>query len=100
MYSFVKTGDDGFVIACAGKKPISRHATAGVYYFRQGKDFVQGAKEMIQKKITTNGQYFVCPVYNELIEKGLKIRKFDIKKLWSFAVPEELDYFVQNFKQS
>jgi len=97
MYSFIKTGDDGFVTECAEKKPISRHATAGVYYFRQGKDFVQGAKEMIKKKITTNGQYFVCPVYNELIDRGLKIRKYDIEKVWSFAVPEELSYFENNF---
>ena len=100
MYSFVKTGDDGFITECAEKKPISRYATAGVYYFRQGKDFVQGAKEMIKKKITTNDQYFICPVYNELITKGMKIRKYDIEKVWSFAVPEELDYFVKNFKKS
>ena len=100
MYSFVKIGDDGFVTKCAEKKPISRYATAGVYYYRRGKDFVEGAKEMIKKKITTHNQYFICPVYNELIAKGLKIRKYDIKNVWSFAVPEELDYFVRNFKQS
>jgi len=99
MYSFVKTAEDGFITECAEKKPISRHATAGVYYFRRGKDFVTGAKEMIKKKITTNGQYFVCPVYNELIEKKMKIRKYDIKKVWSFAVPEELDHFIKNFQK-
>ena len=72
--------------------------TAGVYYFRRGQDFVSGAKAMIKKKITTNGIYFVCPVYNELINRGLKIRKYDIEKVWTFAVPEELDYFAKNFK--
>ena len=56
-------------------------------------------KAMINKKITTNGQYFVCPVYNELIAKGMKIRKYDIEKVWSFAVPEELDYFIKKFKK-
>ena len=100
MYSFVKTGKNGFITECAEKKPISRHATAGVYYFRRGKDFVTGAKEMIKKKITTNGQYFICPVYNELIEKKMKIRKYNINKVWSFAVPEELDHFVKNFKEA
>ena len=99
MYSFVKTGEDGFISECAEKKPISRYATAGVYYFRKGKDFVEGAKTMINKKITINDQYFICPVYNELIAKGKKIRKYDIQKVWSFAVPEELDYFMKNFKQ-
>jgi len=97
MYSFVKTGKDGFISECAEKKPISKQATAGVYYFRKGKDFVEGAKNMIKKKITTNDQYFICPVYNELIKKGMKIRKYDIEKVWSFALPEELDYFIKNF---
>ena len=100
MYSFVETGKDGFVIRCAEKKPISRNATAGVYYFRRGKDFVDGAKKMINKKIMTNGQYFVCPVYNELIAQGLKIRKYDIDKVWTFAVPEELDYFIKDKERS
>ena len=54
---------------------------------------------MIKKKITTNGQYFICPIYNELIAQGMKIRKYEIDKVWSFAVPEELDYFVKNYKQ-
>jgi len=99
MYSFVKTAEDGFITECAEKKPISRHATAGVYYFRRGKDFVTGAKEMIKKKITTNGQYFICPIYNELISKNMNIRKFDIEKVWSFAVPEELDHFIKNFQK-
>jgi HAD superfamily hydrolase (TIGR01509 family) len=98
-YSFVKTGDDGFITECAEKKPISRNATAGVYYFRRGKDFVDGAKAMIRKKITTNGQYFVCPIYNELIAKGMKIRKYDINKVWSFAIPEELEYFEKNHQK-
>ena len=98
MYSFVKVNEDGFISECAEKKPISRHATAGVYYFRRGSDFIVGAKEMMQKEITTNGQYFICPVYNELIGKNFKIRKFDIKKMWSFAVPEEIEYFVKDIK--
>ena len=51
---------------------------------------------MIDKKITTDNQYFVCPVYNELITEGLKIRKFDIEKIWSFSVPEGLEYFIKD----
>lgn len=94
-YSFVRLDDEGFVVECAEKKPISRIATAGVYYFRRGSDFVEGAKLMIKKDIRTNDQFFVCPVYNELISKNMKIRKYDIDKVWSFSVPEEVDYFVK-----
>jgi len=99
MFSFVKIDQDGFVSECAEKKPISRYATAGVYYFRKGSSYVNGAKSMIKKGIKTHGQYYVCPAYNELIEKGMKIRKFDIQKMWSFAIPEELNNFVRDFKK-
>ena len=53
---------------------------------------------MIDKKITVDDQYFVCPVYNELILDGNKIRKFDIEKVWSFSVPEGLEYFIKDLK--
>jgi HAD superfamily hydrolase (TIGR01509 family) len=95
QYSFVKTGEDGFLEECSEKKPISDDATAGVYYFREGKSFVRAAKQMISKKIKTDNQYFVCPTYNELIAEGKKIRKFDIEKIWSFSVPEGLKYFTR-----
>ena len=98
QFSFVKTGDDGFVKECSEKKPISDDATAGVYYFREGKSFVEAANQMIDKKITVDDQYFVCPVYNELILDGNKIRKFDIEKVWSFSVPEGLEYFIKDLK--
>ena len=98
MYSFIKMDEStGFVVECAEKKPISRNATAGVYFFKKGKDFVQGANEMIRKGIKTNDQYYICPVYNELIRKDMKIRKYDIKNFWSFSLPEDLEYFTNSF---
>ena len=97
MYSYVQINKKGFISECAEKKPISRYATAGVYYFRRAKDFISGAKRMIKKEIKIHDQYFVCPVYNELIAKKMRIRKYDIDKIWSFSVPEDLDYFINNY---
>ena len=93
QFSFVKTGDDGFVKECSEKKPISDDATAGVYYFRQGKSFVEAANQMIDKKITVDDQYFVCPVYNELIlmetkYENLILRRFGLflsLKVWNIS---------------
>jgi hypothetical protein len=33
---------------------------------------------MIRKNITTNNEFYVCPVYNELILNDKKIDVFDI----------------------
>lgn len=77
-WSFARLDEDGFVEEVAEKKPISDNATVGLYYFKKGRDFVAGAEQMIRKNITVNNEFYVCPVYNELILAEKKISIFDI----------------------
>ncbi|MCW3031273.1 MAG: Nucleotidyl transferase [Solirubrobacterales bacterium] len=72
-WSYVRTGADGLVLEAAEKRPISRLATAGSYWFRRGGDFIDGAMAMIRKDASVEGAFYVCPVYNELILSGLRI---------------------------
>ena len=72
-WSFVKCDEQGFVIEAAEKRPISKLATAGLYYFARGSDFVAGATSMISKDAQVNGLFYICPVYNELILRQKKI---------------------------
>jgi len=97
-WSFVKTGDDGFVAEVAEKKPISNQATAGVYYFQHGSDFVKYAKSMIDLNIRTLGEFYVCPVYNELLKEKKKVRAFPVKKVWSLGTPEDVHAFLDYHK--
>lgn len=98
-WSYVRTDVDGFVVETAEKKPISNHATAGVYYFAHGCDFVRHAETMIASHITTNGEYFVCPVYNQFVQQGAKIRAFQIEKLWSLSTPEDVLFFQNHYPE-
>lgn len=66
-WSFVKCDASGHIIEAAEKRPISKYATAGFYYFTRGDDFVTGASAMIAKNAHVGGSFYVCPVYNELI---------------------------------
>jgi dTDP-glucose pyrophosphorylase len=66
-WSFVKCDNFGHVLEAAEKRPISKYATAGFYYFARGDDFVAGASAMIAKNAHVGGNFYVCPVYNELI---------------------------------
>jgi len=97
QWSFVKIADNGFVTEVAEKKPISNMATAGVYYFKRGRDFIKYAEQMINTNIKTLGEFFVCPVYNEYIKDNKKIRVFPVKKVWSFSTPKDVEYFIQKF---
>jgi len=99
-WSYAKLGDDGFVSEVAEKKPISKHATVGVYFWRKGSDFVKYAEQMIDKNIRVNNEFYVCPVFNEAIGDNKKIRIFEIEKegMWGIGTPEDLNYFLENYK--
>lgn len=96
-WSFVKIDTNGMVIEAAEKRPISRNATAGVYYFRSGSDFVAAAKRMIQKKANVNGGYFVCPTFNEMIldQKKIGVYHIDQEDYISLATPQAVEEYEQ-----
>ena len=98
-WSYAKLGDDGYVSEVAEKKPISEHATVGIYYWKKGSDYVKYAEQMIDKDIRTNNEFYVCPVFNEAIQDNKKIRIKDIQKngMWGIGTPEDLSYFLENY---
>lgn len=95
-WSFVRTDKTGRVIEVAEKKLISNDATAGVYYFRVGRDFVKAAHAMIEKDIRTNNEFYVCPVYNELIlnDKSIFTHEIPAEKMHGLGTPEDLNAFL------
>ena len=97
-WSFAKVGEDGFVSEVAEKNPISDTATVGIYYWTHGSDYVKYAEQMIEKNIRTNNEFYVCPVFNEAIGDGKKIRVKNIEKMWGIGTPEDLHYFLENYK--
>ena len=52
---------------------------------------------MISKNIRVNGEFYVCPVYNEAISAGGYIRNFACKKIWGLGVPEDLEKFLKEY---
>jgi dTDP-glucose pyrophosphorylase len=97
-WSYAKLDENGFVSQVAEKNPISDNATVGVYYWKKGSDYVKYAEQMIGKNIRTNNEFYVCPVFNEAIADGKKIRVKEISKMWGIGTPEDLNYFLENHK--
>lgn len=78
-YSYAKINLDREILRVAEKVIISDNASAGFYYFKHGKDFVEAAEVMVKDDLKRAGLgenkwFFICPVYNELI-KAKKICK-------------------------
>ena len=98
-WSYAKLGDDGYVSEVAEKKPISEHATVGIYWWAKGSDYVKYAEQMIEKDIRVNNEYYVCPVFNEAIGDGKKVRIKEIEKegMWGIGTPEDLNYFLEHY---
>ncbi len=99
-WSFAKLGEDGFVTEVAEKNPISNIATAGVYYFRKGSDYVKYAEQMIERDIRTNNEFYVCPVYNQACEDEQKIKVFHIDRMWGLGTPEDLNHYLTHHPRS
>jgi dTDP-glucose pyrophosphorylase len=96
-WSFAKV-ENSYVTEVAEKNPISNIATVGVYYWAKGSDYVKYAEQMINKNIRVNNEFYVCPVFNEAINNGKKIKTFHIDKMWGLGTPEDLRYFIENKK--
>jgi HAD superfamily hydrolase (TIGR01509 family) len=97
-WSFVKVDENGYVTEVAEKNPISDIATTGVYFWKFGSDYVKYAEEMISKNIRVNDEFYVCPVFNQAIASGKKIRIFNVKKMWGIGTPEDLNFYLENNK--
>jgi beta-phosphoglucomutase-like phosphatase (HAD superfamily)/dTDP-glucose pyrophosphorylase len=97
-WSYAKVDDNGFVIEVAEKNPISNIATVGIYYWKNGSDYVSFAEQMIEKNIRVNNEFYVCPVFNEAVQANKKIKTFNIDKMWGIGTPEDLNYFLNNKK--
>jgi HAD superfamily hydrolase (TIGR01509 family) len=98
-WSYVKIDSSENVIEVAEKKPISNIATVGIYYWKRGSDYVKYAEQMINKDIRVNNEFYVCPVFNQAIEDGKKIKIFNANNMWGLGTPEDLEYFIKNSDQ-
>ncbi|NMC62470.1 MAG: HAD-IA family hydrolase [SAR324 cluster bacterium] len=95
-WSYARIGDDGRVVEVAEKRVISDQATVGIYYFRHGSDFVRFASDMIQKNQRVNGEFYVCPVFNEMIASGKNVYAYEIPRtaMHGLGTPEDLSAFL------
>jgi dTDP-glucose pyrophosphorylase len=97
-WSFVGFDQDGWVDRVVEKQVISNEATVGIYNWRSGRDFVSGAERMIEKNLRVNNEFYVAPVYNELIASGSKIGVFNVGRvndgMYGLGVPSDLDSFL------
>jgi dTDP-glucose pyrophosphorylase len=95
-WSYAKIEDD-YVTEVVEKQVISDNANVGIYGWSKGSDYVKYARQMIEKEIRINGEYYIAPVYNEAILDGKKVVPFFVDEMNGLGTPEDMnDYINRN----
>lgn len=98
-WSYVGFSNTGLVNRVVEKQVISDEATVGIYNFKHGRDFVRAADSMIAQNQRVNGEFYVAPVYNQLIELDKRIGIFNIGSecsgMYGLGIPSDLSIFLE-----
>jgi glucose-1-phosphate thymidylyltransferase len=84
--------DKGFIIDMVEKPdtPVSRLAQVGLYYLRDGMEFMQYLRNTIQTGEKVKGEYFLPPVFMRMIVDGKKLRAPHVSEWLDCGKPETL----------
>lgn len=93
-WSYVRM-ENGAVVEASEKRPISRKAIAGLYYFKHGKDFVSAAKQAIIKNRSYDGKFYISASINEMILLGKTIKTAEVllEEYHSFYEPKQIEKY-------
>jgi hypothetical protein len=94
-HSYVETRGNE-IVKVKEKEIISSLACGGVYFYRSGLDYTVGARKLIESNDRTNGEFYITPIFNKLIEVNKKITYFKIPntKKHMLGTPEEVQDFL------
>ena len=94
-WSYIRLEHDK-VVEVKEKEVISEFATTGIYLFNSGKAFIDSALDMIVRNERVNNEFYVAPVYNHMINNGLKIGHYNVKKssFYGIGTPDDLNIYL------
>ena len=96
-WSFARVNEKEEVVEVAEKKRISDWASTGLYYFSRGSTLVALGKDMIDREEKTRGEYYVIPVYQKMIEAGLKVGISRANAMWDMGTPAAKEMFEKKY---
>lgn len=85
----------------AEKQEISRYCCTGLYYWRRCSDFSEIFEDYKERSLedVDAGEYYIAPMYNELIKRGKDIRYTVVDRdsdVIFCGVPDEYDQFLKS----
>jgi len=97
-WSYVELNEYNEVLRVAEKDPISEWATCGIYMWTSTSAFFDCAENMIYNERRVNNEYYVAPVYNEVVKFGLKtgtVLALEVDNMIGLGTPEEVQKYAR-----
>lgn len=88
--------DDWGIYKIVEKMPVTPFAHTGHYIFYDTEKFYSYAQEMIDLGIKVNGEYFLSPIYNLMIDDGMTVLPFMVDKFVGLGLPEDLEKYLRD----
>ncbi|GAB7528568.1 glycosyltransferase family 2 protein [Pseudomonas sp. 3A(2025)] len=97
-WSYVGFDEDERLDRVVEKQVISDQATVGIYNFRSGGQLLAAIESMVARNLRVNNEFYVAPVYNEMIAQGACIAHCNIgpygDSMHGLGTPEDLQVFL------
>jgi NDP-sugar pyrophosphorylase family protein len=96
-YAFMRD-DKQWMLEIKEKEPFTNnrmdeYASNGTYYFKKGSFVKKYFKELIDKNIELNGEYYVSLIYNILVGDGLKVSIYEIQHMLQWGTPADVEEY-------
>jgi NDP-sugar pyrophosphorylase family protein len=72
---------------------MNEYASNGTYYFKKGSYVKKYFKELMDKDINLNGEYYVSLIYNLLVNDGLKVSIYDVQHMLQWGTPQDVEEY-------
>lgn len=99
-WSYVQVDSANNATSVAEKRVISRLATVGIYGFATGNLLFEAIRRMEEAGDRTNGELYLAPAYNYLLEEAKPIHVIDLgptgEIMHGLGTPRDLEEFLMN----
>ena len=99
MYAWLDVDENNYIKRVSIKKPFNdcenKYAIIGTMLFKKGKYFLEGLDLIYKSNIRTNGEFYVDNIIEPLINKGYKIKIFNVEYYLCWGTPN--DYKTYNY---
>ena len=80
----------------AEKQPISKFRNTGQYHFESGSIFTEAYEFFKNSDLTSEGEFYIAPLYNYIIQSGKSVRAFEVNKFNPIGTPKDYLGYVND----